>query len=347
MVARAWHRVPDVTLGDPSRDDDAADETALWRNGVHLCGTAIWCDALRARDICFLSRADAVGRVRHGQIIATGETLLTIDDGGRGPDSVLSSPYGRPFTLGTRRLELVRSGHSLGAAGLAVDVDGQRVLYAGAVNPRGGGLGGTADVRPCDTLIVAAAYDTPSFPSTDDAAAALLDRLADRPADQATVLLVGSIGRALDVAARLGAAGIALGAHRTIHVAAQRLRRAQEAELPAMRRVGARDHAAGRVVLWPLAHRDTARAVAGDGGRVILVSGRAAETDAAAAVGADDGVAWSGHAGRDELIAYIESSGAHRVYLTHRQAEPLAAALHRRGRIVRPLGPPVQMTLFG
>jgi len=49
-----------------------------WRDGVHLTGTPIWCDARRRRDICFVSSADRVGRTGHGQLIGTPITLALL-----------------------------------------------------------------------------------------------------------------------------------------------------------------------------------------------------------------------------------------------------------------------------
>ena len=49
-----------------------------WRDGVHLTGTPIWCDARRRRDVCFVSSADRVGRTGHGQLIGTPITLALL-----------------------------------------------------------------------------------------------------------------------------------------------------------------------------------------------------------------------------------------------------------------------------
>src|SRR5262245_56415942 len=142
-------------------------EPVTWRDGVHITGTAIWCDARRARDVCFASSAERVGRTGHGQLIATAATLAQL-----GADGVhLAAPYRRPFTLGTVRLEIVPTGHALGAAALLVDAGGQRVFYAGVVGANGG-LGELPELRACDTLVVAAPYGRPEhrFPPRDEAA---------------------------------------------------------------------------------------------------------------------------------------------------------------------------------
>ena len=47
------------TASNPSAPGALAPVT--WRDGVHLTGTPIWCDARRRRDVCFVSRADRIG----------------------------------------------------------------------------------------------------------------------------------------------------------------------------------------------------------------------------------------------------------------------------------------------
>ena len=113
-----------------------------WRDGIHVVNTPIWCDARRTRDLCFVSAASAVASPRHGQYLATDITLSLLGRRARptDPGSHLAVPYGHPFTLGSLRLELFRSGHAAGSASLLVCKGEQRIVYAGAVNPAGGGL---------------------------------------------------------------------------------------------------------------------------------------------------------------------------------------------------------------
>src|SRR5579859_7328899 len=88
--------------------------SVTWRDGVHLTGTPIWCDARRRRDVCFVSSADRV-TAGHGQLIATPETLAIAKRRAREAGH-LAVPLHRPFTLGTLRLELISSARGPGAA---------------------------------------------------------------------------------------------------------------------------------------------------------------------------------------------------------------------------------------
>ena len=325
------------------------DHPVVWRDGVHVVGTPIWCDARRARELCFVSRADRLAGSRHGQLIATSESFALMGRRRGGTDSELAAPLGRPFSLGTLRLELFGSGSALGAAALAVDTGERRVVYAGAIHPRGGGLGGAAEQRACDVLVVSAQYGLPlyAFPPLDDATGevAALCRRA-REAGGAAVLLVPGWLEGLDLAHALERAGAGeIAAHRSIHHAAQRLRAAGQMAI-AVRRAADRPRA-GQVLLWPLARRATLPAAAlPAGSRVVLVSGDAVDPAALARARADAGVAWSAEADHAALCRYIDDSRARAVYLIGRHADALAAALDRPGRGARPLAAPQQMSLF-
>src|SRR5688572_7715787 len=141
-----------------------------WRDGVHVLGTSIWCDARRARAVCFVSAADRTGRAGHGQLIATAATLALL---GAARDAHLAAPMHRPFTLGTHRLCLIPSGYGPGAAALTVEVGDHRVLYAGAIHPA------RADLAPCQTLVVAAPYGERHHAFPADAEARVIEACHD------------------------------------------------------------------------------------------------------------------------------------------------------------------------
>jgi putative mRNA 3-end processing factor len=339
----AWSRAKPGTAAGP------APELAVeWRSGIHLCGTSIWCDARRPRDVCFASCAHAAGAARHGQLIGTAATLALLGPDAAAGSARLSVPYGQPFTLGSIRLELLRSGHALGSAALLADVAGQRILCAGAINPHGGGLGGTAELRPCDALVIDASYGHPRyvFPPVEHAVAAVRAfALEISTAGGVAVLLVSSPSKGLDVMVRLAdETGLAFAAHWSIHEAARRLRRLHPA-LPRVRRWSGRPPA-GKVLLWPVEQRAALGTMPGPS-RVALVSGQAMDAELVAALGVDAAFAWSNLADHAELLAYVEQSGAQAVFATSRHAEDLARTATAAGRVARALGPPRQMALFG
>jgi len=333
----------------PAHSSGDGDLSATWWDGVHVRGTPIWCDAQRVHDICFASHADAARSLRHGQLIGTRATLarLARTSRRRQPQSQLAVPYNRPFTLGELRIELFASGHAAGAASLSIERDGRRTVYAGAVNPHGGGLAGVADVRPCDVLVIDARYGHPRylFPPIHEVSAAVAAFCNDSHHHGAVpVVLVSSPAKGLDVAAHLARTLTAppptLRAHRTIHAAAGALRD-EDLPLPRITRWDGTVRP-GDVIVWPVSDRAFPR---GDATtpptRVALVSG-AALADPPPATPVDAAFAWSNCADYAELLAYIDACGAAEVYVTGRHAEGLAARLGS----VRALVPSRQLPLL-
>lgn len=336
--------------GKATRSRKAAPASAVWRDGVQLAGTPIWCDARRRRDVCFASSYGRVGRSGHGQLIATPETLAMV-----GADSAghLGVPVRRRFTLGTLQLELIPSGHALGAAALRVDLDGRSVLYAGAVCTRSIGLAEPGEVRTADCAIVAAPYGSAAhvFPPPAQLSSQLVEWVAAEAARGHVLLLVGSELKALDVAAVLAAAGVAVAAPLALRELARRAR-AVAPRVPELRAI-----ARGRptVVVACLADRAKVSAELGRTAKGVAklplvtgwISGEAVEPAAVTAQRVERGFAWSSCADRAQLLAWIEATSAREVYVTGRCAAEIVEELGKRAAVrASVLGPPLQMPLF-
>jgi putative mRNA 3-end processing factor len=300
-----------------------------WRDGVHLTGTPIWCDARRRRDVCFVSSSDRIGAEGHGQLIGTPITLALV---AAKPDKLaghLAVPVRRPFTLGTLRLELIPSGRGLGAAALHVEGRGRTVLYAGPVRTTDSRE--AAEVRASDALVVAAPFGEKHhrFAPLDEIAGELAAWVrAQLAAGRTPVLVVDSSLDGLEVAARLAVEGLAVAGSRALRDAVQRLATVEAA--PIVRAPG----------------REPTAVICAEGDRMkapakaisALVSGRALDKHEHAA-----GFAWPFAAGRAQLLAWIEQTKAREIYVTGACAEPIVAALGKRAHV---LGPPHQMSLF-
>ena len=319
-----------------------------WANGVRIDSADIACDAESTHGVCFVSAADRVTRMPNSQLIATSATLSLL--AGRGktePTSVLSVPYAQPFTLGTKRLELIRSGYCVGSASLLIDTGTSRVLYAGRISLAGGVLAGSADVRGCDVAIVDAHYGHPDFdfPRIHDVVQRLTEYAATKTQQQqSVVVLVSTVGKGLEVAFHLHSAGLVVTAHRTIHSAAQDLRTV----LPpvALRRWSGKPRG-GEVVVWPRRHRDKLlNKPFASTFTVVLVSGDAVSPRRVADTAADVAFPWSSQAGYQCTLEYIEHTGARYVYATGRHSLALVDALRKRGVYAQPLGAPEQLDLF-
>lgn len=318
-----------------------------WRDGIHITGTSIWCDAVRARDVCFLSAASAMRGAKHAQLIASQDSLRLLGESKGSSASRLAVPFGQPFSLGAHRIELFASGHALGSASLLVKVGNQKVVYAGIVNPRGSALGGALDHRSADILVVSGRYggNGISFPDQDAEFAKLGTRCETvASAGGIAVLLVRDSGKALDLAVALAGLGIPVQAHRRFFDAAQRTR---PGVFGRFRRWNPRAQY-GRILLWPMQTRSgLEEGSLTSESEIFLVSGRALSAASVDALGASEGFVLSNQADREELIRYIESSGAKQVYLTHSpdRGRGIADALPKVR--VEAIGPPEQLSLFG
>jgi putative mRNA 3-end processing factor len=304
----------------------------VWRDGVHLAGTPLWCDARRARGVCFLSSADKHEVRGAKQIIATEVTLALL-----GLRRSLAVPYWRPFSLGTVRLELIPSGAAVGAASLSVDVGGPRIVYAGAVDPIGGRVADAAEVRTCDTLVIEARYGHPRFrfpPAAtvlEEVAAWVQRALAD---GRTPVLLAAPVATGPTLLGLLGERHT-VGGHRRFVEMARRLRKLGHA-LPA---VAPR----GEVLLWPIGAAPPPPPPRARNPRVALVSGLAQEPGAAARLGAEALFPLGEQADHEALLGYVERTRASRVHVLGAGASELASVLGARAAR---LGPAEQLTLI-
>ncbi len=319
-----------------------------WRDGVHLTGTAIWCDAKRSRDICFVSTASALPHARHGQLVGTAQTLQLLDRPGHRAASQLAVPLAQPFTLGTQRIEIFASGHAYGSASLLVRCGQTRVIFAGAVQPLQCGLGGAMDQRSADVLVLSAPYGQKRFSFADPGEVS--ERLVVRCREicdegSVAVVLVDGIGKAMDVAEIFKDSGLVIAAQHSLHQLCA-VAHIHNPSLPSPKRWNPKGKE-GRVLLWPLSKCGKLKlSELPAKSRVLLVSGRALEKESVAASGASEGFAWSNQADYAALLQYIRDSGAARVYLTHSadRGSDLAGALP--GVSVEAIGPPEQLTLF-
>ncbi len=348
-AARAGASKPSRPRTRASSAGDTPRPAIEWREGVHILGTPIWCDAVHTREVCFVSHAGVSEAHRHRQIIATADTAALLPTTARRrPRSTLTPPYARPFSLGELRVELYPSGFMRGAAQLVVDVKDMRVAYAGSLAPAMREPGWAGQVRPCDVLIVDATYAHPRFRFPPPAqVAAEVEAFVDQTlAEGATPVLLApplTIGMAL--VARLGAR-LPLCASRAIADAARRLRTLVP-DLPPVRRLDGAPRA-GEVLLWAPARREAGTLASVRKPRVALVDGSALDLPAVAHARADAAFAWSDRAGHDDIIDYVGQCGAQWVYAMGGGdgASAALAPLAARGVRVEPIGPPAQLKLF-
>lgn len=314
-----------------------------WRDGVHLTGTAIWCDSRRRRDVGFVSSADRVGKTGHGQLIATPLTLALL-----GTEDGLAVPLRQRFTLGTLRIELIASGRGPGAAALYVE-GATKLLYAGPIRPHGGAHLASAEVRACETLVVDAPFGTSKkkFPALDGVIDKTISWVKARlAAGTRPILMVDSALDGLEVATVLAEDGFTLAGHKAIREVVARsnelvdqsngVRRAKRTNGKAASTIAITAPSRElRPTLWLDGGRDAPAIVTDNPHATLVLSGRATITG--------DGLPWAHAADRASLLEWIESTRAKSIYVTGASAEAIVKALGDRAKF---LGPPQQMSLF-
>jgi hypothetical protein len=158
------------------------------------------------------------------------------------------------------------------------------------------------------------------------------------------VLLAPAFGSAMEVAAALAEAGVALRGHRAMVAAATAFRGAG-ARVPVIARFYGR-LAPNEALLWPPEARAAAQLNTLASPRFAFVSGFSRDPAALERVRADTGIALSNQSGFAQLLGYVEATGAREVAVHRGHADALAAALRARGLDAYALGPPAQMDLF-
>lgn len=314
-----------------------------WRDGVHLTGTSIWCDATRRRDVCFVSSADR--SAKSAQLIGTPLTLALVGaDAGN-----LAVPLRQRFTLGTLRLELIASGRGPGAAALYVEGAGMKTLYASAVRPYEGKRVAAADVRACDTLVVDAPFGATKkqFPDLDGVIdKALAWTKKQLAANKRPVLLVDTALDGLEVACVLAAEGLALAGAKSIRDAAAKMATLDQTVLRKKTSAGMSGRTAKTPpMVSPPSKELRATIWVGEAPNTLLELPHATALLAGRPASEHQEIhfAWTHAADRPSLLAWIESTRAKQIFVTGASAEPIVKLLGDKAKY---LGPPQQMTLF-
>jgi putative mRNA 3-end processing factor len=330
-----------------------------YREGVRIPGTDITCDARGfPSDLVFLSHANALapagpaslagGRAGRRQIVTTETTLRLLDDAGTSLRArALPAAFGRPFTLGAHRLEVVPSGFLPGAGALLCETEKARAFYLAAFCPEPliEGLE-PPRFRSADAVCLNAGAAHPGlrFPPRRQVVEQVRSFVTEGLRAGTRLVLFGSAFEALPaVIVELASAGVAMRAHPRIAAVLRRLRGVCESLPPIARFAGKLE--GNEVLLWPPEARKSASLAALGEARAALISATAADPVALAALGITHGFPLTNLPTFPEILAAIEATGARETALVWGAAESVAALLRQRGLDAYALGPPRQMTL--
>ena len=315
---------------------------------IKLSGTAIYFDSKRAVPLSFVSSANVNKLPKSRKIIATPQTVKLLGNRIKG-SAVLSSPYGKPFTLGSYSLELIPSGQMLGAAQLVVEKDGKRIVYAGSFKLRHTPTAGYAELRRCDTLIMDCAYGAPKFVfPRPEAVMESIFEFINRTLfeDRVPVILVNPMGKAQDLIIFLGERNVELSLHPAM-VKTLRLYEELGVRIPPYGGIK-RKHFKNNVLIAPLSYRNSAVVNRIGGKKVAVISGRSMGNGALirSALQAEVAFPLSNHFGYDEISEYLEVSRPGNVIIRGDSSDSLADGLKKDGWNVTALKKPRQLALF-
>ena len=315
---------------------------------IKLSGTDIYFDSKRAVPLSFVSSANVNKLPRSEKIIATPETIKLLGKKIKG-SAVLSSPYGKPFTLGSYSIELIPSGQMLGAAQVVVEKDGRRIIYTGGFKLKNTATAGYADLRRCDTLIVDCAYGAPKFifPPPEIVMESILE-FVNRTLfeDKIPVILVNPLGKAQDLIIFLGERNVELSLHPAM---AKTLRLYEElgVRIPPYGGIK-RKHFKNNVLIAPLSYRDSAVVENLKRKKVAVISGRSMENGAfvRSALRAEVAFPLSNHFGYDEISEYLGVSRPENVIIRGNFSDSFTEGLEKDGWNITAFKKPRQLALF-
>ena len=316
--------------------------------GIYIPAARLWLDGLRGRPHGFVSHAHSDHVGPHETVYATAATGDLIADRFRHRGQRIALSYRESVRIGDARVTLYPAGHVLGSAQVLID-DGQtRLLYSGDIRLRPSPACEPAEVPQADILIVEATFGRPAwvFPPAETIEreiAMFVDRTF--AAGATPVLLAYSLGKAQEAIALLERLHVPVAVAETVRAVNAVYRRhgvALRECLPLKPPLPP-----GTAVVCPPQTRKSALFAALGPTRTAILTGWALDRHARYRYGCNAGFPLSDHCGFDDLLRYVELTGARQVYTVYGYAREFAGALRERGYEAYALGQEFQLALPG
>ncbi|MDE2572130.1 MAG: MBL fold metallo-hydrolase [bacterium] len=313
---------------------------------LYAADVDLWIDSSGSRERCYVSHGHSDHARRHVRIIATPQSAAICRSRLGGEIAYETYAYDEGFTMGEARLTLFPAGHVLGSSQLQIECERGRFVYTGDFK-----LGETltcrpAEVRRCDLVLMECTFGRPqyTFPPREEVCAALVDWARGAlDAGQTPVVHAYALGKAQEVMAILGRAGLPLMAHGAIDKLA-RVYVEQGVALPPYARYEA-GKTDGHVVVMPPGGNSAPILAKMTEPRTAIVSGWAMDSGARYRYGVDAAFPLSDHADFAALLRYVELAQPSKVLL-HHGFKSFAHELRRRGVEAEFLEEHAQLTLF-
>jgi Cft2 family RNA processing exonuclease len=309
----------------------------LFDDGLYLPALDLWLDAHLPRARAFVSHGHADHIEAHGQIIATPETARILRHRLQDAEGELTMlPYGEPLDLPGKppaQLTLYPAGHCLGSAQALIEVGDVRICYTGDMKLRPNVAAENGVIVPCDVLITECTFGEPRYVFPPDAtihADLHAEIEAAYAAGEVPVVLGYALGKAQEALHLLTGWGYPVMCHGAVDTIS-RIYEECGVSFPGPYVRYERGKVADNVLLCPPSVRKHAMLRAIAPVRTILLTGWALHPGAFNIYkGVGRVLPLSDHAGFDDLLRYVEESGARRVYTVHGGTK-FATILRERG----------------
>lgn len=313
------------------------------KRGVHLPELPLWLDPRNRAQRAFVSHAHSDHTGRHDVTIATPATLdLMALRMGRLKGELIPMDFGESREFEGFTIRLLPAGHVLGSAQCYIETEEGSVLYTGDFKRRAGATSEAAGFCHAETLVIETTFGLPKyvFPPSEAVLAGIVEFCKSALAAGATpALLAYSLGKAQEVLAALGAAGLTSMPHSSMVKL-----------LPVYERAGYRfpglvewSDRRDAVIVCPPSSRNSLSGITDL--RTAVATGWALDASTVFRSRCDAAFPLSDHAGYDDLLRHVEDVAPRRVLTLHGFAQEFARDLRARGIEAWALTGPNQLDL--
>ncbi len=297
--------------------------------GIHLPDCDVWLDSLRSRRFGVVSHAHSDHAAWHEETLLTPATaaLMRARRGHRKNKVIREIPFGEPVEIPGARITLLPAGHVLGSAQVFIECNRATMLYTGDFKTRKSLTSEAAEPVRADILVMESTFGLPRyrFPDAGEVMADIVAFCEKAIRDGCVpVLLAYSIGKAQELLAGVGRAGLRVVAHSSVFRMA-RIYESFGVAFTDLEEAGSLEDLEGKVLVCPPNERGALAALRNL--RLAVVTGWATDRGAIYRYQCDAAFPLSDHAGYDDLLAYVRTVAPKQVFTVHGFTEEFARDL--------------------
>ncbi|MBI3810654.1 MAG: MBL fold metallo-hydrolase [Nitrospirae bacterium] len=313
--------------------------------GIRIVGTELWLDSTKARPLGFISHAHGDHTAKHQQVIATPATWSLCRHRLGAKPRITPLEFRKPYSVDGLTIELLPSGHILGAAQILIQ-NGQRIVYTGDFKLKPNRTADLAEVPHCDTLIMECTFGKSQyvFPSADEVERRLIQFIESAFEDRKVpVLLAYAMGKSQEVLKFLGDRGYTVCLSKLTMDVVKIYETCGVVFKNHERFIN--DNLNGKVLLLPPYLARTRMVEKIPNRRTAVLTGWAMDEEAKYRFSADEAIPMSDHADFEELNEYVDRARPSKIYTVHGGPE-FARHLRARGFDAEHLAPGTQLAFW-